>query len=306
MRIVFAGSPEAAVPSLKMLREAGYDVVGVLSQPDRPVGRKRVITPTAVSAYALTEGLTLITPGPSDRLTPVIEMFQPDLAIAVAYGRLIDRDSLLVPAHGWWNLHFSLLPALRGAAPVQRALLAGATMTGVSVFQMDEGLDTGPLLLSQECPIPPGITAGELLQLLAKEGAEALLHTLSEWRAGVLKPRVQEGLSSLAPKLSREEGRLRCGESASANFVRYQACTPEPGAFFRVKGADASVGVRKARLAPEKSTVAPGEVAEVSGEVHVGCIEGALILERVVSSGSREMPASDWLRGAGRGVSFEL
>lgn len=305
VRIVFAGSPSVALPALRELANSSHNVVGVISQPSRPVGRKRVITATPVSLSAQEQGIPLVTPGPHEPLGPVLETFHADLAIAVAYGRLIDRESLALPRHGWWNLHYSLLPSWRGAAPVQHAILSGASLTGVSVFQMDSGLDTGDLLAQRTHPIGALTTAGQLLAELSEVGARLLVETVEILGRGALRPSAQTGAATAAPKLSRDDARLRWGVTAREVDCRFRACTPEPGAWTTVLGTERTLVITQAQPVPHHQHLGIGEVANHDGSVLVGCAGGAIELHQVTPSGGRSMSALEWWRGAGRGARFE-
>ncbi|MDR9433994.1 methionyl-tRNA formyltransferase [Pontimonas sp.] len=301
MRVVFAGSPEVARRVLDVVRQSGVSIVGVISQPDRPVGRKKTLTATPVSRFATDQQLPLWRPENAGELVDALRNLRPDLVIAVAYGRLITAEALAVPPHGWWNLHFSLLPAHRGATPVQHALLAGDDTTGVSVFQIDEGLDTGPLLGQRSHPVTPGITAGELLGELAEVGATLLVETVDALVHGTLSPRDQVGEATLAPKLPRDAGRLDCAQPADQVFRRYQATTPEPGAYVFLTDTQSRLGISKARLVGSHQAT-PGVIERIEDTIVMGCGGGGLELLTVHPAGKNVMPATDWWRGVGRPV----
>jgi len=305
MRVVLAGSPDVAVVTLNALVAMDHpdiDIVGIITQPARAVGRKKVLTPTPLAEAADAHGLPCETPDDAAGLVEALRSFDADLAVAVAYGRLIGADARSVPRQGWWNVHYSLLPAYRGATPVQHALLAGDRRTGVTIFQIDEGLDTGPILASREHPIEPFLHAGELLSELAGVGAALLVETLAQAAEGSLTATAQRGVPSLAPKLGREAGRLDFGEPVSQIFRRWQAVTPEPGAFTTISGKDASLAIRRARPAPDVVDLTPGSVQARAGRVLIGCGRGALEVSDVQPSGKKPMSAADWLRGAGLDV----
>ena len=298
MRIIYAGSPEVALPPLMALHNSGAEIVAVLSQPDRPVGRKRILTPTPVSALAMDLGLPVHHPHSAEELARIVQSADADLAIAVAYGRLIPPEVLALPRHGWWNLHFSLLPRWRGATPVQHALLHGDEVTGLSVFQMDEGLDTGRILAVRERRIRALDTASSLLADLSEEGATVLIELLQELEGGGLNPVEQIGQPTYAPKLSREAGRLDWTESASAVINRYRAVTPEPGAFAILAGLGREIGISVMRPVVSTRHIPPGSIQSEGKKVIVGCAEGALELVRVKPAGKVEMDAAAWWRGA--------
>ena len=209
MRVLFAGTPAVAVPSLNALIDAGFDVVAVLTRPDAPIGRKRVLTPSPVAARAAELGIEIIHAARvDDDVTARIAAVRPDVAAIVAYGGLVPRAALDIPPHGWINLHFSLLPAWRGAAPVQRSVIAGDDITGAVTFQLEEGLDTGPVIGTLTEPVRPDDTSGTLLERLSHSGAVLLAQTLSAVGSGAASPRPQQGEVSLAPKLTIEDGRI--------------------------------------------------------------------------------------------------
>jgi len=305
MRVVVAGSPDVAVVTLDALiamENPAVDIVGVISQPARPVGRKKVLTPTPLSQAAEAHNLPCATPADAAGLVDALRQFDPDLAVAVAYGRLIGAEARSLPTQGWWNVHYSLLPKYRGATPVQHALLAGDKRTGVTIFQIDEGLDTGPILARKEHAIEPFLHAGELLSQLAEVGAGLLVQTISEAALGPVPTTAQEGEPSAAPKLGRDVGRLDFTEPVSQVFRRWQAVTPEPGAFTTIQGKNTVLGVLRARPAPDVVDLEPGEVRGIAGRVLIGCGRGALEVTDVRPAGKKQMSAADWLRGAGPDV----
>lgn len=305
MRVVLAGSPDVAVVTLNALMAMDHpeiDIVGVISQPARPVGRKKVLTPTPLAQAAEVHGLPCATPDDAVGLVEALQRFDSDLAVAVAYGRLIGAKARSIPRQGWWNVHYSLLPQYRGATPVQHALLAGDRRTGVTIFQIDEGLDTGPILARQEHAIEPFLHSGQLLSQLAEVGAELLVETLTQAAEGSLRASAQDGDASAAPKLARDAGRLNFTEPVSQVFRRWQAVTPEPGAFTTIHGKDTQLAILRARPAPEVVELGPGEVRAVDGRVLIGCARGALEVTDVQPSGKKPMSAADWLRGAGPDV----
>ncbi len=305
MRVVVAGSPDVAVVTLDALTRLNHpdiDIVGVISQPARPVGRKRVLTPTPLAQAAEGYGLPCATPDDAAGLVGALHQFEPDLAVAVAYGRLIGSDARAIPRLGWWNVHYSLLPHYRGATPVQHSLLAGDRRTGVTIFQIDEGLDTGPILARKEHAIEPFLHSGQLLSQLAEVGAGLLAETLVQAAEGSLSKAPQNGQPSMAPKLGRDAGRLDFTEPVSQVFRRWQAVTPEPGAFTTIQGKDSQLAILRARPAPEVVELGQGEVRAVHGRVLIGCARGALEVTDVQPAGKKPMSAADWLRGAGPDV----
>ena len=299
MRLIFAGTPEAAVPSLDALAASDHEIVRVVTRPPAPLGRKRVLTPSPVDARAGELGLPVLR---ADRLrateTAELTALDADLAVIVAYGALVAEPLLSAPRLGWVNLHFSLLPRWRGAAPVQRALIAGDTETGVDVFQLEAGLDTGPILASEIVAIGALETAGHLLTRLAGIGAGVLARTVDALAAGTVTPEPQVGEPTAAPKLRLADGRLEWAEPADRVLARIRGCTPEPGAW--TTAGDRRLKVLAAAPARDASALAAGAVTATSNGVLVGCGGGgALELVMVQPEGRGAMPADAWLRGAG-------
>ncbi|MFE4229086.1 methionyl-tRNA formyltransferase [Arthrobacter sp. NPDC056886] len=296
MRVLFAGTPAVAVPSLDALIEAGFDVVAVLTRPDAPLGRKRVLTPSPVAARAAELGIEIIHAAKVDAgVTDRIAAAAPDVAAIVAYGGLIPRAALAVPRHGWVNLHFSLLPAWRGAAPVQRAVIAGDDVTGAVTFRLEEGLDTGPVFGTLTETVHLGDTAGALLQRLSHSGAVLLAQTLSAIDAGNAVALPQQGEVSLAPKLSLEDGRIDWQQPALAIGRRARGVTPEPGAWTLLDGQ--RIKLEPVQPAPESAALRPGQLAMDGKRVLVGTGSHPVELTRVQPAGKKMMAAADWARG---------
>jgi methionyl-tRNA formyltransferase len=296
MRVLFAGTPAVAVPSLDALINAGFDVVAVLTRPDAPIGRKRVLTPSPVAARAAELGIAVIhATRVDDDVTAQIAAARPDVAAIVAYGGLIPPAALDVPPQGWINLHFSLLPAWRGAAPVQRAVIAGDDVTGAVTFLLEEGLDTGPVFGTLTERVRADDTAGALLERLSHSGAVLLAQTLSAVEAGQAAPQPQVGDVSLAPKLTIDDGRLDWKQPALAIGRRARGVTPEPGAWTTLDGQ--RVKVEPVRLRPDSSDLEPGAVILDGKSVLVGTGSHAVELTRIQPSGKKMMAAADWARG---------
>ncbi|KIC69199.1 methionyl-tRNA formyltransferase [Pseudarthrobacter phenanthrenivorans] len=296
MRVLFAGTPAVAVPSLDALIKAGFDVVAVLTRPDAPIGRKRVLTPSPVAQRAAELGIDVIHAARVDaEAIDKISAVQPDVAAIVAYGGLVPPPALAIPRHGWVNLHFSLLPAWRGAAPVQRAVMAGDEITGAVTFQLEEGLDTGPVFGTLTESVRPQDTAGDLLERLSHSGAVLLAQTLSAIDAGKAAPQPQAGDVSLAPKLTLEDGHLNWSHPALAISRQARGVTPEPGAWTVLDGQ--RVKLEPVRLRPEVSGLAPGAVALQGKVVLVGTGSHAVELTRIQPAGKKMMAAADWARG---------
>jgi methionyl-tRNA formyltransferase len=299
MNLVFAGSSQFAVPSLDALVEAGHGVLAVLTQPDRPAGRRRRPTPTPVKVYAQARGMSVIEP-PTLRDAAVVTLLKqlvPEIMVVVDYGLIIPRDVLEVPARGCINGHASLLPRWRGAAPIERAVLAGDRRTGITVMQMDEGLDTGPVLLVRPTPIGPQESAGELRSRLALICADALTEALEELDQGRLhpEPQVQEG-ACYAAKLETHEARIDWEESAVEVARRVRAFNPRPGAFTTV--GDQRLKVLEAVTLSEDAPYEPGQVFRAGPDgIDVGTGEGVLRMRVVQVPGGRPMSCAAYLNG---------
>lgn len=302
MRVLFAGTPDVAVPSLEAVLASGHDVVAVLTRPDAPAGRGRALVPSPVTARARAAGLEVLTPAtPRDpAFLDRLRALAPDACPIVAYGGLLPADVLAVPRLGWVNLHFSLLPAWRGAAPVAHALIAGDDLTGASTFLVEEGLDTGPILGTLTEPIRSDDTAGTLLHRLAEAGAGLLVATLDVLHSGQAAPVPQgpDGVSH-APKLTVDDGRVRWGDPALAVDRRIRGCTPAPGAWTTFRGERLKLQPVTVRTHAADVGVAldPGELRVGRRAVAVGTGSGEVDLGRVQPPGKRAMAAADWARG---------
>ncbi|MDK1361098.1 methionyl-tRNA formyltransferase [Arthrobacter sp. zg-Y1219] len=299
MRVLFAGTPSVAVPSLNALLEAGFDVVAVLTRPDAPLGRKRTLTPSPVAARAEELGLPVIRAAKiDDDAVAAIRAANPDVAAIVAYGGLIPERALSIPAHGWINLHFSLLPAWRGAAPVQHAVINGDDVTGASTFLLEKGLDTGPVYGQLTETVSPEDTSGALLERLSHSGAVLLAQTLSAIDAGAAHAVPQSGDVTLAPKLTIDDARVDWHQPALAIRRRINGVTPEPGAWTTWDGARFKIG--SAALRPDITDLAPGQVRFTGGtqaSAVVGTGSVGLELVQVQPAGKKMMPGADWARG---------
>ena len=296
MRLVFAGTPEPAVPSLGVLAGAGHDIVGVVTRPDAPLGRSRTLTPSPVAAAAEKQGLRIIRAARlDDDATAEIVGLEPELGVIVAYGGLVREPLLSVPTHGWINLHFSLLPRWRGAAPVQHALIAGDEMTGASVFQLVAELDAGAVFAERSYRVPADATAGEVLTDLAGLGAELLRDVVAGIASGRMTAEPQTGDPTFAPKLTLDDGRIRWGESATQVLSRIHGTTPEPGAFTTVNGQ--RLKLLAARAHDAQISLRPGEFAAAGRDILIGTGTEAIRIERLQPAGKQAMAAGDWWRG---------
>ncbi|NYJ74478.1 methionyl-tRNA formyltransferase [Allobranchiibius huperziae] len=299
MRVVFAGTPQVAVPSLRALLDSAHDVVGVITRPDAPAGRGRSVRRSPVGVLADEVGVPVLTPQrprDPDFLAQLAEL-APDVCPVVAYGALVPRVALDVPRLGWINLHFSLLPAWRGAAPVQHAVIHGDEVTGATTFLLEEGMDTGPILGTMTETVRPRDTSGDLLERLATAGAGLLVATLDTLAQGDLTPMPQpsEGVS-LAPKISVEDARIRWHEPAFAVDRRVRGVTPAPGAWTTFREERLKVG--PVSLLDEEVRDAPGAIRVGKAGVDVQTGAGAVRLGTVQPQGRKAMPAADWARGS--------
>lgn len=302
MRILFAGSPSVALPTLRALIKDGHNIVGVLSQPAKPVGRSRVITPTEVVQFAQAQQLPVFTPNTPEELDQVLALSQPDIAIVLAYGRILPPSALAAIPLGWWNIHFSLLPRWRGAAPVQHALLAGDETTGISLFRIVAELDAGPVFDSSEHPVAPHDTSGSLLEKLSQLAPALVEKLLGAAKNGHPPVTDQAGESSVAPKFSSDAGVLALSVSAAEVYRQFRAVTPEPGATLRRSDNQAVVKILRCWEHRDASRLDPGELLVAAGELLLGTASTALVLDEVQPAGKRAMPGVDWFRGLPPGV----
>ncbi|MFN2317587.1 MAG: methionyl-tRNA formyltransferase [Gemmatimonadales bacterium] len=300
MRIVFFGTPEFAVPSLQSLLDEQAQVVGVVTQPDRPRGRSRsVLIPPPIKTLAASRGLTVFQPErpAGDLFLAALRRLEPDLGVVVAYGHILKPEILAVPRLGMINVHASLLPALRGAAPIPWSILEGHPRTGVTIMQMEAGLDSGPILMQRDTPITPWETGGSLTERLAAIGAEALEEAIPLLRTGQLAARPQDhAAATFAPKIDRTATRIRWEETADLVARRIRAFDPEPGAWSTLDGAG-DVKLFGARPVPAEGT--PGTIVATAPELVVACGSGAVAMEEVQPAGKKRMTAEAWARGRG-------
>lgn len=301
MRLVFAGTPAVAVPTLRRVA-SDHDVLAVITRPDAPLGRKRVLTPSPVAQAAAELGLPVIKAARlDDDATAQVAALQPELGVIVAYGGLVREPLLSTPTHGWINLHFSLLPRWRGAAPVQRALMAGDRTLGSSVFQLVAALDAGEVYAAHSVDLPADATAGEALTIMADDGAGLTAQVVAEIAAGRAVGVAQdESEATLAPKLQLEDGRLDLQRPLEEVHARFRGVTPEPGAFTTVGGE--RLKVLDAVPASSALRPAPGEFVLEGRALLLGTADAPLELRRVQPAGKGAMAATDWWRGQRHGA----
>lgn len=299
MKLVFAGTPEVAVPALDALIASGrHEVAAVVTRPDAPAGRGRRLVASPVAERAEEAGIEVLKPAkPRDpEFLERLREIAPDCCPVVAYGALLPRVALDIPAHGWVNLHFSLLPAWRGAAPVQHAIMAGDQITGASTFLIEEGLDSGPVYGTVTEEVRPTDTSGDLLTRLAFAGSGLLLATMDGIEDGSLKavPQPADGVS-LAPKITVEDARVDWAAPALRVDRVVRGCTPAPGAWTTFRGERLKLVQVTPR--PERTDLAPGALEVGKNSVHVGTGSHAVELLWVQAQGKKPMKAADWARG---------
>ncbi len=298
MRVVFMGTPEFAIPSLSALLDA-FQVVGVFTQPDRPAGRGRELTAPPIKQLALEHELPIAQPESltANRALSSLRSWSPQVIVVAAYGQILPPEVLELPPHGCVNVHASLLPRWRGAAPVQAAIRQGDAETGVTIMKMDPGLDTGPILAQRTTPIGPEETGGELAERLAEMGADLLVETLPGYTAGLIQPVPQDDREATKAPLLRKRDGLLDFQNPAANLERkIRAYHPWPGTFFYWNGQ--RIAVRRGSVGETSRPPAPGTALEVNGRPAVQTPDGVLILDEVQPAGKRPMSGKSFLNGA--------
>ncbi|MDK6492552.1 methionyl-tRNA formyltransferase [Corynebacterium coyleae] len=303
MRLVFAGTPEPAAVALERLLASEHEVVAVLTRPDARKGRGRTLHPSPVKAVALEHGIEVLTPEKLDDDTAArLRDIAPDAIPVVAYGNLIPAGMLDIPTHGWVNLHFSLLPQWRGAAPVQAAIREGDATTGATTFRINEGLDTGDILDTLTDTISDDDTAGVLLERLAYSGADLLVRTMDGLESGTLTPKAQPEEGTYAPKILTADARVDWAADSTVIDRAIRAHTPAPGAW-------TMRGEERFKLGPvtsvDSTELAPGQVAFGKNEVRVGTGTRDVVLSTIQAPGKKMMNAADWARGLANDVRAE-
>lgn len=307
MRVLFWGTPEFAVPPLRALIGEGFDVVGVVTQPDRPVGRSRsTLQPPPVKGVALEEGIPILQPEKprGDQFLADVAALEPDVSVVVAYGHILPQVVIDLPTHGTLNIHASLLPALRGAAPIQAAIRQGLAETGITIMRMVKALDAGPMILRAATPIPADETYGELSLRLAEMGALALIEALAlvELGKAVEEPQ-DESLATYAPKIDRDSTRIDWSADALAVSRLIRAYDPRPGAHTTLGGVD--VKLFGAKLAPRAVDQEPGTVTAIDGggeQMTIACGAGSVCVAAAQPAGKRRMTPGEWAHGRGIAV----
>ena len=302
MRVLFWGTPEFAAPPLRALIGEGSEVVGVVTQPDKPLGRSRTITAPPVKQIAAEEEIPVLQPknARDPELVEKLEALKPDISIVVAYGHILPQKIIDLPPKGTLNIHASLLPALRGAGPIQAAIRQGLTETGVSVMRVVPALDAGPVLLQASMPIFDDEAFGELQNRLSELGALTLIEALTLVNLGKAKEKIQdESRATYAPKVTRESSRINWRDSAVEISRLIRATDPKPGAFTRTPRGDVKLFEPKVMDGIKGE---PGEVLKVTGELVIACGLDALRINEVQPSGKTRMSAHEWARGRGTAV----
>lgn len=304
MRIMFMGTPDFSTPCLEALVKAGHDVVGAVSQPDKPQGRGRKLVPTQVKQAAMRLGLPVFQPeklrdGEFERILLGVD---PELIVVVAYGKILPKFVLDYPKYGCINVHASLLPKYRGAGPIQRAIIDGEKVTGVTTMYMSEGLDEGDILLSRATEIAPDETAGELFDRLSELGAELLIETIEEIESGrAVRTKQDDALSSYAPMLKKEDGDIDWNKTAAEIVNLVRGTNPWPMAYTRYEGE--TMKVISARADGGAESGEPGKILEIvnnpdkSKSLAVGCADGRVLIDELQFKGGKRMAVRDYLNG---------
>ena len=305
MRVVFMGSPQFALPSLKALSEQ-YSIVAVVSQPDRPAGRGRASRPPATKVFAVEAGIPVLQPErlrDAEAISRIAEL-QPELVVVAAYGQILPQSLLDLPENGSLNVHASLLPRWRGAAPVQAAIRSGDRESGVTIMQMDAGLDTGPILSQRGVRIEPEETGGSLTVRLSHVGAQLLIETLPGYLSRATTPEAQdETLSTHAPLLKKSDGALDLRATAEQLVRQIRAFDPWPGTF--IMWGEQRLAIKRAHAASQNGAIS-GEVVLIGSSPALATREGLLVLDTVQPSGKRVMSGEAFIRGAPEFVGAQL
>ena len=292
MRLGVAATPEVALPTLNWLQTSAHTLVRVISQPDKPSGRGQEMHSSPVSQWAKANSIDLINPATVAEIDKALSDL--DLLITIGYGRILPAQTLSIPKHGCINLHFSLLPKFRGAAPVQRAIEAGERESGVTVFALDPGMDTGPIYKSITVPIEPTMRSYELLEKLSVIGVTALENALIAIESGVA-PVPQTGQASIAAKITREEAALDWNASSRVLHNKIRAFYPQPQAWTNFRGQPLKIS--SAKIAVTDIKLEPGELKVAGNDCLIGTGDACLVLEKLTPAGKKEMSALDWSRG---------
>jgi methionyl-tRNA formyltransferase len=292
MRIAVAASPQVAISTLEAIKTSKHELIRIFSQPDRPAGRGRVLEATPVSQWALANHLELLRPKKATELASLITDI--DCLVTIGYGLLIPEEVLTIPRYGFLNIHFSILPRWRGAAPVQRAIEAQDSFSGITVFKLDKGMDTGPYYVMSRFALDSDITSDELLVELGEIAPETLMQSLDLIEAGSKPTPQDENLATRASKLTREEGRVDFSKSSEIVSAKIRAFTSNPGAWITFRGSVMKITIGSI----SEVELAPGELRKVEGDLLIGTATKAIVVATVTPSGKPSLAASAWLNGA--------
>ena len=294
MRVVVAATAEVAIPTLEWLKNSDHDLLRVVTTPDSRVGRGKLLAESAISRWADLNSIAKLKPNTKEEMHRAFE--NADLVIAIAYGRILTEDVLSIPKFGFVNLHFSLLPSYRGAAPVQRAIQNGETTSGITIFKIDANLDTGPIYFQEKYEISPNATTLDVLKDLSEIGAKAFPRVLADIEKG-MQPAVQTRESiSLAPKISKEEARINWNTSARIISNSVRAFSPTPGLWTTYQGVNLKIG--EVGSTSTSISLKPGEIHIDGKRLFVGTLDVPIEVLRVTPAGKKEMATADWLNGA--------
>ena len=294
MRVVVAATAEVAIPTLEWLKNSDHDLLRVVTTPDSRVGRGKILAESPIARWADSNSIAKLKPDTKDEMHHAFE--NADLVIAIAYGRILTEDVLSIPKFGFVNLHFSLLPSYRGAAPVQRAIQNGEVTTGISFFRIDANLDTGPIYFQEEYEISPNATTLDVLKDLSEIGAKAFPRVLAEIEKGIQPvPQSSESVS-LAPKISKEEARINWNTSAKIISNSVRAFSPAPGSWTTYQGVNLKVG--EVGSASNSMSLKQGEIHIDGKKLFVGTLDVPIEVLRVTPAGKKEMATAEWLNGA--------
>jgi len=297
LRVAIASSAEVGIPILQALITSSHDLLYVITNPDKKSGRGQGVTPNPFAAYALQHNLEVFKPDSNDALQEIVSRNTVDLVVTVAYGRLIQAQSLKIPKYGWLNIHFSLLPKWRGAAPVQYAIMNQEKSTGISIFQLEEGMDTGPIYFSKEIEIGETQTTPELLDRLSKEASEEIPHLLSRIAAGAVPTSQPAEVATYAPKLDKAAGRIQFSKSVAHVLAHIRALSHNPGTFLTFRGQ--RLGIDKAVNCVGWVSLKPlGTLFVRDQDLFLQVSDGAVQLLYVTPSGKKSMSGADFARGA--------
>lgn len=295
MRIGVAATPSMAIPTLDWLVQSEHDLNVVITQPDKPAGRGRALKESVVSQWAQAHKVACLKPQYPEQLRESLTSI--DLVITIGYGVILPLEILTIPRFGFINLHFSLLPSWRGAAPVQRAILHGDHPLGVTVFALDAGMDTGPIYVQREVKTDPDSNAGEILEAMAAMGPEVISETLHLIRSSISPTAQESARASYAPKISKQEAQINWNRSALEVDRLIRAFTPEPGAWTTFR--ESSIRVGRARLISSPLVAEPGQIVVQNGNLLISCAEGEMLfVEEVTPAGKKRMSAQSWVNGS--------